>query len=800
MTTIQLLRMRIPRVDNSSPQQIMSGANPHGCEISANRQYFTIDGNPWLPVMGEYHFSRCAVSRWKQELCKMKAGGIDIIATYIFWIHIEEIEGQFDWSGNRNLRHFVELCGELGLYAYPRIGPWAHGECRNGGFPDWLAAKYSDSLRKNDPGYLSAVKRLYDAVAAQLKGLFWKDGGPVIGIQIENELLDNAAHLRTLKSMAVSAGFDVPLYTMTGWGPAEVPDDDCLIPVFGGYPDAFWDRQITEWSRTSRKHYFFTHLRDDNTIGADLRARPGVATGKNAERFPYGTCETGGGMQVSYHRRPLIAPDDIAAIACAKIGSGSNLLGYYMYHGGINPTGRLTYMQESQDTGYPNDLPVKNYDFQAPLSSYGQPRQSYFALRPLHLFLQNFGSRLAPLPMFLPEKLPVSLDDTTTLRWACRSDGKSGFLFINNYQRIETLHAIENVQFKLCLPEADIQLPSHPVTVPEGCYGFWPFHFDLAGVDLIFASAQPLCVLNDETGPSFVFFAHEGVPAEFVIDRAKIVNIEFPGNMILDDQSWTVQGLRPGVNCVVKLTSSEGKEIRILLLTQAQARQCSKVHLWGMDRLVITPGLVYFSDDRLYLQAVVTSGSWQSEESLWIYPPPPDGSTAQGQQFISETDGIFTRRTISLQEPSPVIQVKKVRDPDQALPVKIGPAGVAQAPMDEDFTRAAVWHIDLPDGVSSSTDEILLEIDYVGDVARVYLEGRLIDDDFYHGAPWQIGLSQLPAESLQTGIDLLIIPLRDDAPIYLPPEALPDFGESNEIACVKSITLHVVRNIEISAR
>lgn len=24
-----------------------------------------------------------------------------------------------------------------------RIGPWAHGECRNGGFPDWLVKKES---------------------------------------------------------------------------------------------------------------------------------------------------------------------------------------------------------------------------------------------------------------------------------------------------------------------------------------------------------------------------------------------------------------------------------------------------------------------------------------------------------------------------------------------------------------------------------------------------------------------------------------------------------------------------------
>jgi beta-galactosidase len=66
---------------------------------------------------------------------------VQIISTYIFWIHDEEVEGQFDWSGQRNLREFVQLCAKHGLYVYSRIGPWAHGEVRNGGLPDWLLKK-----------------------------------------------------------------------------------------------------------------------------------------------------------------------------------------------------------------------------------------------------------------------------------------------------------------------------------------------------------------------------------------------------------------------------------------------------------------------------------------------------------------------------------------------------------------------------------------------------------------------------------------------------------------------------------
>ena len=61
-----------------------------------------------------------------------------------------------------------------------------------------------------------------------------------------------------------------------------------------------------------------------------------------------------------------------------------------MYHGGINPNGKLTALMETQD-GMWNDMPVKNYDFQAPLGASGQIRPHYYLLRRLHLFLHDFG-------------------------------------------------------------------------------------------------------------------------------------------------------------------------------------------------------------------------------------------------------------------------------------------------------------------------------------------------------------------------------------------------------------------------
>jgi hypothetical protein len=142
------------------PTKLGSNRAPDGSTLTVNSQYLMRDGKPWIPVMGEFHYSRYPEAYWEEEILKMKASGVQVIATYVIWIHHEEIEGQFDWSGQRDLRRFAELCAKHGMLLYPRIGPWAHGEVRNGGLPDWVLAK--SAIRTNDPTYLAEVKQFMD--------------------------------------------------------------------------------------------------------------------------------------------------------------------------------------------------------------------------------------------------------------------------------------------------------------------------------------------------------------------------------------------------------------------------------------------------------------------------------------------------------------------------------------------------------------------------------------------------------------------------------------------------------------
>ncbi len=466
-------------------------------------EYLTKNGEPWFPVMGEMHYSRYPADYWRESLLKMKAGGVEVVSSYVIWIHHEEIEGTYDFTGDRDLAAFVRTAADCGLFFILRIGPWSHAEVRNGGFPDWLVDKPFDA-RTNDPGYLAEVARFYGAIAREVSGLFLRDGGPIIGVQVENEFghcgglsgPDGETHMRTLAALARDAGIDVPLWTATGWGGAVTGG---MIPVMGGYCEAPWDQRLTDIEPSG--NYIFTHERNDHNIGSDYGFGTGITF--DIGKFPYLTAELGGGLQVTRHRRPRATARDIGAMTLVKLGSGVNLLGYYMYHGGTNPRGKLTTLQESRATGSINDLPELSYDFRAPVREYGQVSDTLRELKLFALFARDFGRDLCRMPAFIPPENPLFPSDSATLRRSWRHDGVSGYLFVNNYQRRRKQASHERVSLVAPVPSG----PAFPpIDVRDGEYFFLPFNMRVGNATLETALVTPLCVFGGER-KTYVFYA-----------------------------------------------------------------------------------------------------------------------------------------------------------------------------------------------------------------------------------------------------------------------------------------------------
>lgn len=736
----------------SLPDSLESGFLPMGNAVSPSGQTIRVNGKnmlwndrPVIPVMGEIHYARVPSSAWRNELLKMKAGGINIVSAYVFWIHHEEIKGEYDWEGQRDLHAFVALCGELGLKLILRVGPWCHGEVRNGGLPDWLVAG-GMKLRNNNPAYLEAVEKWYGEIYRQVEGLLWKDGGPVIGIQIENEYRGRWEHLAELKKIAVRTGFDLPLYTRTGWpalsSPAVFGE---LIPLYGDYADGFWDRSLQEMPGDYPKNFLFRAFRNSTVIATEQLPPQEGSDRPEDMSYPYFTCELGGGMMTSYHRRIDIAPMDVFAMALVKVGSGSNLPGYYMYHGGTNPEGKLTTLNELQNspmTNY-NDLPVKSYDFQAPLGEFGQINPHYHKLRLLHMFLHDFGSDLAGMDAFFPEEQPAGPDDDDVLRWSARSDGRAGFVFVNNYRRLKPSSEKKNIRFKIELPGGTSAWPEKSFTVPSGSSFWLPFNIRLGMEKLVYATAQPLAKISDAGGMTFFYSKIPDVPAHFIFETA-----------------GSFMNVPAGRSPAIVFNDAAGSKIKLVLLDETDALHLWKGELAGRERIILSDADLTFDGRELQL-----TGRDTPEMSVSVYPAPQQ--VIYGRKALKENpDGIFRRYKIEMPvTPLPPVRWKQIRESGELRTIPVGIAKVAESPCDEDFQHAAVWQIVLPENTGTQRD-LYLQLPYIGDVARIYSGDRLLTDNFYNGKIFELGLKTYAPDIYRDSLLVKILPLAKNAPVY----------------------------------
>lgn len=83
----------------------------------------------------------------------------------------------------------------------------------------------------------------------------------------------------------------------------------------------------------------------------------------------------------------------------------------------------------------------------------------------------------------------------------------------------------------------------------------------------------------------------------------------------------------------------------------------------------------------------------------------------------------------------------------------------------------------------------MLRIHYVGDVARLRLNGRLIADNFFAGREFEVGLKRYEPEILDADLRLEILPLQKSAPIYMEPSDRPVFGTNQAIVNLENIQL-----------
>ncbi len=185
--------------------------------VSFDSRTLMIDGKRVWIVSGSIHFQRIAPSEWADRIRAAKHAGLNCIEVPIFWSQIETRPGSYDFKDNNDIRRFVELIHEAGLYCVLRVGPYIGEGWDLGGLPAWLLNMPDLELRKPNQPFLEAVGKYFNALAKQLKDLqaSTTKGAPIIMIQNENKWFCGDAdaakgYLGELGRYLREAGFTVP--------------------------------------------------------------------------------------------------------------------------------------------------------------------------------------------------------------------------------------------------------------------------------------------------------------------------------------------------------------------------------------------------------------------------------------------------------------------------------------------------------------------------------------------------------------------------------------------------------------
>jgi len=169
---------------------------------------FNVDGKPLLLAAGEMHPGRIQPEFWETRIKQARAMGLNTISVYVFWNQIEAKEGEFKFEGITDIRRFVKLCQDNGMWVILRAGPYVCAETEFGGFPSWLLKDRAMKIRNNDPKFLNYCRLYVEQLAKQVADLQVNHGGPILMTQFENEYSNINPYLSAMHDLFVKAGFD----------------------------------------------------------------------------------------------------------------------------------------------------------------------------------------------------------------------------------------------------------------------------------------------------------------------------------------------------------------------------------------------------------------------------------------------------------------------------------------------------------------------------------------------------------------------------------------------------------------
>ncbi|XP_065667292.1 beta-galactosidase isoform X2 [Hydra vulgaris] len=338
--------------------------------IDFENNCFLKDGSPFRYISGSMHYFRIPKLYWNDSMKKAKSMGLNTIQSYIAW-NIHEInEGHYDFKDDKDIINFINLAQQNDLLVILRPGPYIDAEWEFGGFPWWMAKSNMTMRTSGDKSYMKYVSNWFSILLPMIKQYLYKNGGPIIAVQVENEYGNYYAcdheYMKELKNLfQLHLGNDVVLFTTDGY------TDDYL--KCGTIPSLF---TTIDFGTEISAEEAFKLLRNYQKKGPLV----------NSEFYTGWLDYWGKNHQKRNARNIALHLDEIL-----KLNASVNL---YMFQGGTN----FGYMNGADMSDSQFLISPTSYDYDAPISEAGDLQAKFFSIRNVIQKYTDFPLPPVPIP------------------------------------------------------------------------------------------------------------------------------------------------------------------------------------------------------------------------------------------------------------------------------------------------------------------------------------------------------------------------------------------------------------------
>jgi len=386
--------------------------------IDYDKHSLIIDNKKTVINSAAFHYFRCPGAKtWRDRLSKIKACGYNTVDLYFCWAYHSEKQGVYDFTGIKDIRTLLDIAAEFGLFVIARPGPFINAELSLGGLPSWLLNIPDIHIRNKKDGdfvysesYMKALREWYSRIIPIIN-----EYQNIIAFQIENEYFTNEAepdYLRELYDLARSMGVKVPIFHNDALS-VGLYSDIVNIYAFDTYPTINLD---------------FNWKNFPEAFGVLDNAESNLA--ECCENSPLFIAELQAGWfdkwgGVGYEKIwTQFKKEHINIVTKTALSQGITMFNHYMGCGGTS-WGKLASAEV-----------YTSYDFAAPISESGIPRENYYKAKEINYLLSSFSFASTD---FISEGADIAGEEKENIFARLRQDNLNNckWLFVRNLNKEE---------------------------------------------------------------------------------------------------------------------------------------------------------------------------------------------------------------------------------------------------------------------------------------------------------------------------------------------------------------------------